>query len=180
MILRWRLKMIMMIMIMMIMIMKKMTVMWWWRTPCWRVIHQPRLSKVVSPHTWSDVPLGQIGRITGNRVKPKSKGAVFLAWIRLCKYYLLDFIFLYHPSLNVFSDRNIQMDIYTEKSIEKNPVIFDQYDLQVVLIADLAWREGKYLWPKSWLSKPQAPDQIVDATINCYQPLPPPLISTFS
>ena len=30
------------------------------------------------------------------------------------------------------------MDIYTEKSIEKNPVIFDQYDLQAVLIADLA------------------------------------------
>ena len=59
------------------------------------------------------------------------------------------------------------MDIYTEKRIEKNPVIFDQYDLQVVLIADLAWREGKYRWPESWLSKPQAPDQIVDATINC-------------
>ena len=68
------------------------------------------------------------------------------------------------------------MDIYTEKRMEKNPVIFDQYDLQVVLIADLARREGKYLWPESWLSKPQAPDQIVDATINCYQP-PPPLSS---
>ena len=66
------------------------------------------------------------------------------------------------------------MDIYTEKSIEKNPVIFDQYDLQVVQIADLAWREGKYRWPESWLSKPQAPDQIVDATINCYQPPLPP------
>ena len=75
---------------------------WWWQTPCWRVIHQPRLSKAVSPHTWSDVPLGQIGGITGNRVRPKSKGAVFFAWTKLCKYYLQDLIFLYHPFTNVF------------------------------------------------------------------------------